>query len=158
MRWSMSVWVRISSLMTAVARATFGSARPTKLTWLGISNPPCCGWSPEGCATATTDKREPASTTAALRKVPNFIIPPVNAGPLPAFLMLNIGLAADVAERHPDQEGIAALDVAGGLIVPSPGQANLDTIVVIGDADPVPNRIESVGGRERVLGAVGEVD
>ena len=72
--------------------------------------------------------------------------------------MLNTSLAAQVAERHPDEEGVAPLHVPGGLIVPPPRNANLEAIVVIQDADPVADRVEALRLAQRVLGAVGEVD
>ena len=60
-------------------------------------------------------------------------------------------LAAQILERHPEQEGVAPPEVAGRVIVAPPGHAKLEAIVVIGDAEPVADRLVAVGERERVL-------
>src|SRR4051794_24424216 len=44
------------------------------------------------------------------------------------------------------------------LIVAPPRQAKLQAIIFIFDAQAVPNRLKSVGERERVLALVGQVD
>src|SRR3546814_9935848 len=81
--------------------------------------------SPTVCATAAAAKADPASINAALPKVPSFIMPPVDAGRLGAAMLLNPSLAgspasgtlaAQILERHPEQEGVAATEVPGGLI------------------------------------------
>src|SRR3954466_7586817 len=67
-------------------------------------------------------------------------------------------LASQIAKRHPDEEGVAPAGVAARLIIAPPGETELDAIVVVGNAEPVADRIEAVGDRERVLATAGEVD
>src|SRR5688572_3926754 len=67
-------------------------------------------------------------------------------------------LATQVLQRYPDQEGIAPDRVPGGLIVATPRYAKLDTFIVVKNAEPVTNRVQSVGYRKRVFAPVGEVD
>src|SRR4051794_38785583 len=114
------------------------------------------------CAAATIDSTGAISTIAALGNQPSFIIPPVNAGHCHAAVMLNPSLAAalasQIAQRHPDQEGVPAPRVAACFIVAPPGQAKLDAIVIVEDAEPVADRLEAVGERERILAAIGEID
>jgi len=50
------------------------------------------------------------------------------------------------------------LRVAAALIIAPPGQAKLDAIVVIEDAEAVADRLEPVGDRQRILLPAGEVD
>src|SRR3954466_13985953 len=87
------------------------------------------------CAAATIDSTGAISMIAALGNQPSFIIPPVNAGHCHATELLNrslatIPLAPQIAQRHPDQEGVPAPRVAAGFIVAPPGQAKLDAIVI----------------------------
>ena len=67
-------------------------------------------------------------------------------------------LASQIPKRHPDEERVAAPGVAAGLIVAPPGQAKLDAIVVIEDAETMPDRAEAVGNGERIFLPAGEVD
>src|SRR3954462_10741407 len=114
------------------------------------------------CAAATIDSTGAISTIAALGNQPSFIIPPVNAGHCHAAVMLNPSLAAalasQIAQRHPDQEGVPAPRVAACFIVAPPGQAKLDAIVVVEDAEPVTDRLEAIGDGEGIFLAIGEVD
>ena len=144
-RWSTSLPVMTSPLTIAVALRMPGSCLPTKRTLSGMSS-----W-PDGaplCAAATIDSTGAISTIAALGNQPSFIIPPVKAGLCPAPDLLNrslavLPLASQIAQRHPDQEGVPAPRVAAGFIVAPPGQAKLDAIVVVGDAEPVADRARS---------------
>ena len=67
-------------------------------------------------------------------------------------------LAAQILQRHPDQEGIAPDRVPGGLIVAAPRHAKLDTFVVVKNPKAMANRVQSIRDRKRVLAPVGEVD
>ena len=119
-----------------------------------------CRRCPPPCAAAIADSTGAISTIAAFANLPSFIIPPVKAGRYPAPNLLNRSLAASggslasqIAERHPNEEAVAAAGVAAGLIVAPPGQAKLDAIVVVEDAEPVADRLEAVGERQRILAA-----
>src|SRR3954454_10361388 len=110
------------------------------------------------CAIAIIDSTGAISTIAALGNQPSLIIPPVKAGLCHALDLLNRSLAASrcplapqIAQRHPDQEGVPAPRVSARLIVAPPGEAKLDAIVVVKDAEPVTHRLETVRDRERVL-------
>src|SRR5256885_1264659 len=71
---------------------------------------------------------------------------------------LNAGLAAHTLQRQVNGEGAPLAEGSDPLIVAAPGHAKLQAIVLIFDADPIANRLPTVGQRQRVLGLVGEID
>src|SRR5687768_12191463 len=174
----MSLSVMTAPLTIAVALRTPGSRWPTNRALFGISRAVPPVW-----AAATTDRKDATSVTAAPENLESFIIPPMNAGLYPAQLLLNRSLAASpqmnvptrpkraspprsrapplasqILQRHPDQEGVSPAGVARGLVIPPPGHAELDTVVVVEDTEPVPDRLEAIRERERILVAIGEID
>src|SRR3546814_12489346 len=123
-RWSTSVPVMTWPLTMAVAVRTDGSRSPkiSGLAGMLSASVVLLPSSPTVCATAAAAKADPASINAALPKVPSFIIPPVNAGRLCAAMLLNPSLAgypasrtlaAQILERHTEQEGVAAQEGPG---------------------------------------------
>src|SRR4051794_18678954 len=71
---------------------------------------------------------------------------------------LALSLASQIAQRHPNEEGIAPARIAARFIVAPPGDPELDAIVIVEDSEPVPDRIEAVGDRQRILAPAGQVD
>ncbi len=67
-------------------------------------------------------------------------------------------LQTKVLEYQPELEGIAAPGVAGRLIVAPPGEAELQAIVLIGDAETVPHWFEAGERAGRVIAMAGQVD
>src|SRR5690606_6161337 len=61
-------------------------------------------------------------------------------------------------KSQPEQESVAVPGVARLLIVPAPGQAELQAIVLIGDPKAMANGFIAVGNRNRVLLGIGEVN
>src|SRR3546814_10257315 len=55
-------------------------------------------------------------------------------------------------------KAVAAPRVAGVGIVAPPRQRDLQAVVVIGETEPVPNRLEPVGPAQRVVGLLRQVD
>src|SRR5579884_1192742 len=71
---------------------------------------------------------------------------------------LNAALAVKSLESQVNAEGAPFSESADLLIVPPPGKANLNAVVLVLDAEAVPHRLETVGEGQRVLVLVGEVD
>src|SRR3546814_8244335 len=67
-------------------------------------------------------------------------------------------LYAKIAKSQPEEESVAVPRVARLLIVPAPGQAELQAIVLIGDPKAMANGFIAVGNRNRVLLGIGEVN
>src|SRR3546814_16599836 len=61
-------------------------------------------------------------------------------------------------ERDAERKAVAAPRVAGVGIVAPPRQRDRQAFVVIGETEPVPNRLESVGPAQRVVGLLRQVD
>src|SRR5437762_7765570 len=70
---------------------------------------------------------------------------PISSGPL------NAALAAKSLESQVNAERAAFAEGADLLIVAPPGDADLQAIVFIFDAEPVSHRLETVGERKRVF-------
>src|SRR3546814_5579799 len=62
-----------------------------------------------------------------------------------------------MAKGQPEEEIVAVPRVARLLIVPAPGQAELQAIVLIGDPKAMANGLIAVGNKNRVLLGIGEV-
>src|SRR3546814_7122824 len=61
-------------------------------------------------------------------------------------------LYAKIAKSQPEEESVAVPRVARLLIVPAPGQAELQAIVLIGDPKAMANGFIAVGNRNREIG------
>ena len=73
------------------------------------------------------------------------------SGNLPVRYLIADALHTQIAKCQTEQEAVAALRIADRLIVASPCQAQRQTIVVISNAKPVPDRIESIRKTGRVF-------
>ena len=71
---------------------------------------------------------------------------------------LNAALAADSLQCQVEGEAVAGAEASDPLIIPPPGQPDLEAVVRILDADAVPHRFPAVADRERILALVAEVD
>src|SRR3954470_16151167 len=71
---------------------------------------------------------------------------------------LNAALAVKPFQSQVNAESAALPEGADLLIVAPPGHANLQAIVFILNAEPRPDRLETVSERQRVLSLVGQVD
>ena len=71
---------------------------------------------------------------------------------------LNAALAAYPLQSQVDRKSTSGSESADALGVPTPRDADLQTIVLILDSQPRSDGVETVGERQRVLLLVGEVD
>src|SRR5262245_45944295 len=64
---------------------------------------------------------------------------------------LNAALAANSLQCQMNSDGVPSNEGADALIVPLPRKSNLQAIILILDAEAVPDRLPAVGERQRVF-------
>src|SRR3546814_8491909 len=105
------------------------------------------------------DVVQPLSTAARQQAAkPAYLSPEGERASATSAIGRNPPSEPQIPERDAERKDVAAPRVAGVGIVAPPRQRDRQAVVVIGETEPVPNRLEPVSPAQRVVGLLRQVD